>query len=417
MSFFTDLFEGNFSNLGTDLSHTFSSLASHPDQLAETLGVGALVAAPFVLPELGAAFGIGAAGDVAAGAADIGAGALADSATALADVGATDLGALGADAAAGAFDVGGAGAFDLGSAAAFNLDPAIASYLGSDVGAFGADAATALADTGGDFSSIINAADATAAAGGDVPSWLANTEMLTAPDAGFGATAAGAATPTAGTTALADTSGQFLTMADTAGPGIGADVMGAPGVANAASGGGITGALGSALSSPWTKLALAGAPLALTLGMGQPQLPASAQSLQNQAQQLQTTGLQNLADAQAGKLNAGQTAQIAQMHNDLMNQWLQTLANQGVQDPTKDTRWPQILADIDAKVTAQTATLIQQNITNALAETGQASSALISIAQMQMQSDTNFTNSLIGATKALGLAAGLSGSRTVTISG
>jgi len=103
------------------------------------------------------------------------------------------------------------------------------------------------------------------------------------------------------------------------------------------------------------------------------------------------------------------------MSSDLKNKWLQTLYNQGVQDPTKDARWPQIAAQIDAQVTQQTAALIQQNITNALAETGQAASALTSIAQMQMSADQNFTNALINATKSLGLAAGSSAGRTVTI--
>jgi hypothetical protein len=140
--------------------------------------------------------------------------------------------------------------------------------------------------------------------------------------------------------------------------------------------------------------------------MGEQQLPSAATASQNQALQLQQLGLTNLAQAQAGQLNAGQTAQLATLKQDRTNQWLQTLYNQGVVDPTKDTRWPQIQAVIDREVTAATATMIQQNITNALAETGQASATLNQIAQLQMQSDQNFTNNLINATKALGLAAG-----------
>jgi hypothetical protein len=159
-----------------------------------------------------------------------------------------------------------------------------------------------------------------------------------------------------------------------------------------------------------TKLALGVAPLALTLGMGQQQLPASAQALQAQANALSATGQQDLAQARAGILNAGQTAQLAQQKQDLTNQWRQTLYNQGVTDVTKDSRWPQIQGMIDEKITAQTGVMIQQNITNALAETGQAASALTSIAQMQMNADQAFTNNLIGATKALGFAAGSGGS-------
>jgi hypothetical protein len=67
MSFLTDLFEGDTSNLGNDISHAGSSLMSHPDELAETLGGAAALATGGLalggeLPFLGA----GAAGDAAA---------------------------------------------------------------------------------------------------------------------------------------------------------------------------------------------------------------------------------------------------------------------------------------------------------------------------------------------------------------
>lgn len=98
MSFFSDLFEGNFGNLGTDLSHSFSSFANHPKEWLE-LGGGALAgltggAALGLLPGLG---GLGAAG---AGALDFGGlfggGAAADA-----------LAPLGYSAAGDAVDTGG----------------------------------------------------------------------------------------------------------------------------------------------------------------------------------------------------------------------------------------------------------------------------------------------------------------------
>ena len=177
----------------------------------------------------------------------------------------------------------------------------------------------------------------------------------------------------------------------------------------AGSGGGFMGTLNSVVSSPLTKLALGVAPLALTLGMGEAQLPSSAQQLQGQAGALSAQGQQDLAQARAGVLNAGQTAVIAQNRQNLENQWRQVLFNQGVTDIRSDARWPQIEAQIDAQITAQTAQLIQQNITNALAETGQAAQALTSIANMQFQADANFTNNIVNATKALGLAVGSGG--------
>src|SRR6266699_3873561 len=54
MSFFSDLFEGNWGNLGTDITHAPSSFANHPEEWAEVAGAGALIAAPFLIPEIGA---------------------------------------------------------------------------------------------------------------------------------------------------------------------------------------------------------------------------------------------------------------------------------------------------------------------------------------------------------------------------
>jgi hypothetical protein len=388
MSFLTDLFEGDFNNLGTDLSHTFSSLANDPTELAETLGVGGLIAAPFVLPELGAAFGIGGAADVAGvgGLTDAAAGAtggagLVDAATGAATAGAgvTDLSTLGpaTDAAA----------FDTSPAFAFTGDPSVAGTL--DSASIGA--APAQTDLNEQLAQFEATSEATAPA--------------TPPDAAPPATTAAPSTATPAPTGPAP--GSLTTDAAEMQASGGAIAPSTAGAATPAAASGTTGQLSSILSSPYTKLALGAAPLALTLAMGQPQLPSGAQALQGQALQMQQTGLANLQSAQAGILNAGQTAQISQMASNLQNQWLQTLKNQGVQDPTKDARWPQILANIDTQVTAATATLIQNNITAALQETGQAASALTSIAQMQFTADQNFANNIINATKSLGLVAGL----------
>jgi len=391
MSFLTDLFEGNFGNLGTDLSNAPSSFLAHPQEQLE-VGLGAAaIAAPFLLPEIGAGLGIGGTIDAAAGgglAADLGIGDIG--AAASADVlgsTAADFGFLGGGGA-DVLAAGGESALGFGADTALTGDTGLSSFLadpslGADGAAFNTTGPGIGADVTGDpavsqFASP-GAGEAPAAAG---PS---------ATPAGFASTDAELAGATTGTAPAATAA--------------------AP--AAATGGGGITGALSSTLSSPWTKLALGAAPLALALGMGQQQLPTSAQQLQGQATALSQQGQADLASARAGNLNAGQTAVIGQVRTDLTNQWRQTLFNQGVQDPTKDARWPQIEAAIDSQVTQQTAQLIQQNITNALAETGQASAALTSIANMQFQADQNFTNSLINATKSLGLAAG--GGQTITL--
>ena len=401
MSFLSDFFSGDFGNLGNDLAHAPSSFAAHPQEQIEAGLAATAIAAPFVLPEIGAGLGIGAGIDAAAGgglAADLGIGDIG------AATGAAELGTAGAD-------VAGSTAADFGFLGGAGAD--VLAGGGEGALGFGADTALSGGDTG--LSSFLADPSGAGTFGAGAPDLTSTTGGITGTDAGFASPAASGDVGVAPTGAGASaTPGGFAsTDAELAGATTGTAPAATLAAPSAAGGGGVTGALGSALSSPWTKLALGAAPLALALGMGQQQLPSSAQQLQGQAAALSQQGQTDLAQARAGKVNAGQTAVLAQTRNDLTNAWRQTLFNQGVQDPTKDARWPQIVADIDSKVTAQTAQMLQQNITNALAETGQASAALTSIANMQFQADANFTNSLINATKSLGLAAG--GGQTITL--
>ncbi|HEX4645765.1 MAG TPA: hypothetical protein VH598_09170 [Verrucomicrobiae bacterium] len=411
MSFLSDFFEGNWGNLGTDVSHTFSSLAAHPDELAETLGVGALVAAPFVLPEIGAAIGAGGAVEGAA-AADLGGAALGADA---AGIGASDLVAGGleagaADATAGGAELGLGGLGELGDLAA-----------AGDAALPAAGELTAFAPETGAFDVLAPGGDVFGGAGGGDVFASGAADTGPAVDAGAGAADAGVVDNLGTAVTAAGPTGVDTTPAslDAANKAFGTFNPGsfATNTADAGTGsffGSLTDSLGSTLSNPWFKLAAGAAPLALALGMGEAKLPAAANAANAQALQMQQAGLTDLSNARAGVLNAGQTAVLGQMRTDLTNQWRQTLFNQGVQDPSKDTRWPQVEALIDSQVTQQTATMIQQNVTNALAETGQAQQALLAIAQMQMNADTAFTNNLINATKSLGLVAGLSSAK-VTI--
>lgn len=57
MSFLTDLYHGNFSNLGNDLTHAPSSFVNHPTEMLEAGGLALGAALPFALPEIGAAAG------------------------------------------------------------------------------------------------------------------------------------------------------------------------------------------------------------------------------------------------------------------------------------------------------------------------------------------------------------------------
>ncbi len=397
MSFLTDLFEGNFDNLGTDISHAPSSLAAHPDEIAELAGGAALVAAPFLLPEIGAALGVGG---LAEGAIDVGGAALASEGGLAADLGIADIGAA-AEGATGATLAGESAPF----LAADTLD------FGGALGAAG-EFGSLEAGTGGEFGSMLPESSSLASLSSDASGFNIPGETFVQP--GDVVTPAGATVSDVPAGAGAAPSAD-LNVTQAADPWAGIrGVNDMTGVA-AAKDTGITGMLGDALSSPWTKLAAGVAPLALTLGMGQQQLPAGAQALQNQALQMQQSGLTDLSNARQGILNQGQTAQLAKLRQDSTNRWRQTLFNQGVQDPSKDARWPYIADAIDQEVTVATGQMIQQNITNALAETGQAAQALTAIAQMQMKADSDFTNALIGATKSLGLAAGLSSVPKISI--
>lgn len=380
MSFFSDLFSGDFSNLGTDLVDAPSSFINHPADIAETIGGAlALTGIGFGADALlgGGLFGA----DALAGGADAGLG-LADASFADASgIAAGDIGAeVGADVGAGlGADVLGSGA-DLLSAG-------------------GADALALGADTGGSFGDFIAGAGLDAAPGGSAADVAASSASAIDPAAGAVGSAPGV------------TPGSYAwTAGDISGPGIGSDVMNAPGVASGWGAGGLTGQLGSVLSSPWTKLAVGAAPLGLALGMGQPSLGAASQQAQANAQALSAFGQQQLQAGTSGTLTPGQTAVIGKMQQDLTNQWRQTLFNQGVQNPEADTRWAQITAAIDTQVTAATQQMLQQDITNGLQALGSASTTLNQIAQMQMQADQNFANMLVNATKALGsIFAGNSG--------
>lgn len=146
MSFLSDLVEGNTSNLGTDLSHAGSSLMSHPDELAETIGgAAALATGGLALGADAGLFGAGAGADAAiGGGVDTGglfSGIFGDTA------GASGGGALGftGDAAAAANPLGDLSAVGLGgtpTAASGTAIDAAGNTIGGLGGAGGAGGAT-----------------------------------------------------------------------------------------------------------------------------------------------------------------------------------------------------------------------------------------------------------------------------------
>jgi hypothetical protein len=354
VSFFSDLFEGNFGNLGTDIVDAPSSLANNPSELLQ-VGAGALTA--LTLGAAAPAVGGLLAGDAALTGADIG--------------------LLGADAAAGA------GAADIGAG---TLAADVGGTVAADTAATaGTDALAAGAGAGADALAVPT--DALAAGGGTDVLGAAPVNDFATPDASsFGSLSDGSA-PTPG--------------APTAAPVVDPSAAAAPGTTPGSSGG-ITGALTDTLKSPWTKLALAAAPLGVAALTGGGGLPSQLGAAQANAQALASQG---------SALNPSQNASLTQMRQNAVNAARQALFNQGVQNPEADTRWAQMTANIDSQVTAAAQTMIQQNIQNSLAGDAQ----LIQIAQLQMQSDQNFSNMLLNATKAFGSVVGLNSGLTLKV--
>jgi hypothetical protein len=390
MSFFSDLFEGNFNQLGGDL--TSPTAISEYEDAGIALGAGALAATG-----IGAAADAGLFGALGAGAADLGAGALADTGT----LAAADAGL----------------AADVGSGAALAGDATIGA---GDALAF-APAATDALSLGGDAS--LAAGDATLS-GFDSLGYTAGATDYSAPEAAAAATDP-TATATVGTTAtgtpgvstVTAAPGYMQSAAEASNPMLGGVGGASPAVTPSAAPAASTSLwsqIGGALSSPYGKLAMGIAPLGVALAMGQPSLGSAGQAAQASASQLAAYGQQQLALGTSGQLTPAQSAVIGQMQQDLTNQWRQALANQGVQDPTKDGRWPQIQALIDQQVTAATQTMIQQTIQNGLTALGQGGQQLAALSAQQMQADQNFANMLVNATKGLGSV--FAGQTTIKVS-
>ena len=363
MSFFSDLTEGHFDKLGTDLTHAPSSLINHPDELAETLGGAALIAAPFVIPAVGSALGIGGAAAGEAGAAAAGGGLATD-------LGIGDIGAAAAADSAAEAGALGIGAAETGTAIgdALALTPETADALGVG-GAIAAAPESVFTGLGTSIPDAFSVGEAPVAGdiSGTAPQFAQTDAELTG-----GITGAGGAAP------AASDSGSFL--------------------GNAVS------KAGDWLANPANdlKLALGVAPLALTLARGESSLPGQVGPAQANAAALASQG---------ANLNASQQATLNQQRQDALNAMRQALFNQGVTNPTADTRYAQYVQLVDQQVTAAATQMIQNNIQNSLAGDQQ----LIQIAQLQMNADQAFTNNLVNATKALGTVAGMNSGITLKV--
>ncbi len=171
------------------------------------------------------------------------------------------------------------------------------------------------------------------------------------------------------------------------------------------------GQLNDILNSPVTRLAAGIAPAAATLAKGQPSVPASTAPLQPGGAvtgPLIATETGQLNAANAGTITPPQQAQIATFVQNAQNQLFQQLANAGVTDPTKDSRYVQGLQDIERQKQGMIQSFIQQAFTTGFTAAGQAAGALNSAATHEVATDTSFQDALSKAIESFGLIEGIS---------
>ena len=143
---------------------------------------------------------------------------------------------------------------------------------------------------------------------------------------------------------------------------------------------------------------------------GPQQLPsAEQQALQNVSpgSPVNQVAQQYLTEAATGKLQPGEVAQIQKYQQDANNQLFQQLANEGVTDPTQDSRFVQGQATIAQNSQIMYQGFITAAVNNGLAAQGNIDSTLQSAAQLQMENDANFRQSLASAAQAFALTSTL----------
>jgi hypothetical protein len=419
------------------------------------LGAGAIDAGAIGAADIGAGvaadLGAGAAGaDVAAGTvADIGAGAATDIGAGAADIGAATGAGTGAADVSGA--LAGAGADLAGTITPTAFDVAAAGDLGTNIG--GSTAADALAGAGATDAGLTGQTAAGGLTGG-LGAGAVGPSAAPVADAGTIAPdviAAGNDPNIAAATGALD----MPPPTNVSGPSTAASLAGGtPGAtADAAAGmppsgdlaaspsGGVTAGLSSVLNSPWTQAAS----LALPLGMlgynlikGPPSIPPQANAAianaQTNAEPLISAATQNvpLYNATAAtdlnlannfQISPAQAASIKTWQQDQYNQLIQQIANRGNSNPMQSSDWIQGKNQIDQQALSMQTQMVNQLISTAFQAstaanagistagniTNQVDSLLMQAANLQVQQDAAFNQSVSAALQSFGLLAAFSG--------
>lgn len=142
---------------------------------------------------------------------------------------------------------------------------------------------------------------------------------------------------------------------------------------------------------------------------GPVKLPAASSALQPGGAvtaPLLATENQQLGEANSGQLTAPQQQTILNFVQGQQNQIIQQLASQGVTDVKNDSRYIQAMQGVQQQALALQQQYISAALTAGTAAAGKAGDALTTVGNQQIQSDTNFQNSLQNALGALGGAFG-----------
>ena len=170
------------------------------------------------------------------------------------------------------------------------------------------------------------------------------------------------------------------------------------------------GAQQSGMSSG-AKLALAAAPAALSLLKGQPAVPSNIEPLTTTGSvtgPLISTEQQQLNEGNTGVLQPGQAAQVAQYGTQSEAALRQQLVNEGVTNPTADSRYIAGMATINQNQQIMAQLFVTAALTSGLSAAGDATTALTTAANAQIAVDNQFQSALNSAMTSFGLIEGFS---------
>ena len=221
---------------------------------------------------------------------------------------------------------------------------------------------------------------------------------------------------TGGVNAGADTGGLDLLPGDSeelastnpAGTATVNDVLN-PGGVPASSSGGFWNSVDKVISNPAFKLGAAVLPTAATLIRGQPAVPSQIQPLTSSgAVTAPLISAENtaLGEASSGTLTPGQAATVGQYIQQSQDALYQQLANEGVTNPTSDSRYIAGMQQINQQAQIMTQNYITQAFTTGFQAAGQAAGALTTAANAQIQTDQEFQSALNSAMTSFGLIQG-----------